>query len=172
MRENVHVRRGGETGAGFLMGESLYRSMARNGHDYIDVLKVDVEGGEWGVFKDLMSDEGSVLPFGQLLIELHLPLGKNQSDGAFNHTKRIDYETVFDFFSGLESRGFRIFSQELNLAPVFEGKQPVAAEFSLVHPSTYYSRKSNREQIRAQMAPHLPPRSVPPVARAINSHSA
>ena len=68
-----------DSGSSFLLGESLYRSMARNGHHYIDVLKVDVEGAEWDVFRDLLLDEDAVLPFGQLLIELHLPLKRGGS---------------------------------------------------------------------------------------------
>ena len=47
--------------------------------NYIDVLKVDVEGAEWDVFRDLLLDEDAVLPFGQLLIELHLPLKRGGS---------------------------------------------------------------------------------------------
>ncbi|TKX23983.1 methyltransferase domain-containing protein 16 [Elsinoe australis] len=53
--------------------------MDRNGHIFIDVMKIDVEGAEFGVLDALMEaveaaagDELPVLPVGQMLIEIHL----------------------------------------------------------------------------------------------------
>ena len=48
--------------------ESLGNLMADIGHDWIDVLKVDIEGAEWPMLKGLL-DSGSVLPFTQLQVE-------------------------------------------------------------------------------------------------------
>ena len=42
--------------------------MAEKGHDQIDVLKMDIEGAEYGVIEDMVA--GSILPK-QLLIEFH-----------------------------------------------------------------------------------------------------
>ncbi|KAF8120696.1 hypothetical protein EV363DRAFT_1472187 [Boletus edulis] len=52
---------------------SLCTLTERNGYEFIDVLKVDVEGGEFGsleVFID--SFHGAPLPFGPLQLELHV----------------------------------------------------------------------------------------------------
>ena len=54
----------------FLNVETLHDTMARLGHDHVDVLKVDIEGDEWTVFDQILAMPGP-LPFDQLLIELH-----------------------------------------------------------------------------------------------------
>jgi hypothetical protein len=83
--------------------ETLTDTMKRLGHDYIDILKVDIEGDEWGVFAALIAELGSKqegadpedaegggpglqFPFGQLLIELHYK----------------DMPSTFDFFFGMQ----------------------------------------------------------------------
>ena len=47
--------------------ESLGNLMAEIGHDWIDVLKIDIEGAEWPVLKSLL-DSGDELPFTQLQV--------------------------------------------------------------------------------------------------------
>jgi FkbM family methyltransferase len=42
--------------------------MREMGHDHLDVLKLDIEGGEYEVLDDLLREE---LPVGQLLVEFH-----------------------------------------------------------------------------------------------------
>ena len=81
---------------------------------------------------------------------------------------------MFAFFGGLERRGFRIFSRELNLAPVFEGRQPVACEFSLLNPRTYYSRgEGQRARVERQMALVRAPRTLAPrIERCVGHVSA
>lgn len=47
--------------------------MEMNGHDYIDILKMDVEGAEFAGLGKFMDDyEGRELPIGQFLVEVHL----------------------------------------------------------------------------------------------------
>lgn len=47
--------------------------MSELGHDYVDILKMDVEGAEFDALDVLMETyNGSSLPFGQLMIEFHL----------------------------------------------------------------------------------------------------
>lgn len=46
----------------------LRTHMQRLGHDRIDVLKIDIEGGEYGVIDDLLASRITV---GQLLVEFH-----------------------------------------------------------------------------------------------------
>jgi FkbM family methyltransferase len=42
--------------------------MERLGHSHVDVLKMDIEGGEYGVIEDLVRTR---IPVGQLLVEFH-----------------------------------------------------------------------------------------------------
>ncbi|KAG0331596.1 hypothetical protein BG000_010752 [Podila horticola] len=42
-----------------------------NSHDWIAILKVDIEGSEYSTFAAIMDDFPEALPFGQLQIELH-----------------------------------------------------------------------------------------------------
>jgi FkbM family methyltransferase len=55
--------------------------MEKLGHDGIDILKMDIEGAEYGVLDDLL---GTGIPVAQLLIEFHhgrsgIPLSKTQA---------------------------------------------------------------------------------------------
>ena len=57
---------------------TLKSLMDVNGHDYIDILKIDVEGSEYVAFDTFMNDfQGRPLPIGQVMIELHLVDDKN-----------------------------------------------------------------------------------------------
>jgi len=47
--------------------------MSELGHDYVDILKMDIEGAEFDALDVLMETyNGSNLPFGQIMIEFHL----------------------------------------------------------------------------------------------------
>ena len=41
------------------LNENLFDAMHRLGHSFVDVLKVDIEGGEWAVFRDLFNSSNS-----------------------------------------------------------------------------------------------------------------
>ena len=69
-------------------------------HDHIDVLKVDIEGSEFDIFKKRAGDLPSV---GQLLVEVHLS-GRVKSDLA-------QYQELFDYVEGC---GLRLFHKEVN----------------------------------------------------------
>lgn len=107
----------------FLMVEALQDAMHRLGHAYVDILKVDVEGAEWEVFEQLLSNMPSTPLFGQLLIELH----------------HKDMHTTHNFFRLLEAKGFAAFSRELNLQPCIAGGLPFASEYSFIHPSSFFA---------------------------------
>ena len=47
--------------------------MADLNHTWIDVLKVDIEGSEWEMFRDFYAEEHATLPVTQLLVEFHFP---------------------------------------------------------------------------------------------------
>ncbi|KAF7320873.1 Methyltranfer-dom domain-containing protein [Mycena chlorophos] len=84
---------------------TLESLMALNGHEYIDVLRLDLEGAEFEVLtalvKPYVGNTRKALPFGQLLIQIHL------------------WETAFPqvlaFFETLEAAGLRPFWCEYNL---------------------------------------------------------
>jgi FkbM family methyltransferase len=68
--------------------------MDKLGHDHVDILKMDIEGAEYGVLDDIL---GSGIRITQILIEFHhgrsgVPLAKSQA--AVN---------------AIESAGFRVF---------------------------------------------------------------
>ncbi|KAF9392899.1 hypothetical protein CPB97_007425 [Podila verticillata] len=93
--------------------KTLPTIMKENGHEWIDVLKVDIEGYEYEAFDALMdSYQGSILPFSQLQVELHLLAGPFLSNDVrgFNKFKR--------WYERLESMHLRPFWHEHNLVPI------------------------------------------------------
>ncbi|KAL5313653.1 hypothetical protein ACEPPN_018074 [Leptodophora sp. 'Broadleaf-Isolate-01'] len=101
--------------------------MAKNGHTYIDILKIDIEYAEFEAltsFDKHTSGSGEEYPIGQMLIEIHL----------FNRGK-----TLLEFITwweALELRGWRPAWTEPNLLAVtlsLEDKNPRLAEYSLVN---------------------------------------
>lgn len=70
----------------------------------VDVLKVDVEGAEFGMFRELFADyDGHPLPFDQLLVEFHLqPITAHST------------QELWEVVEKLEERGFRLFETEYN----------------------------------------------------------
>eukprot|EP00755_Sulcionema_specki_P035547 Sspe_Gene.105098::Locus_82145_Transcript_1_2_Confidence_0.750_Length_1646::g.105098::m.105098 len=97
----------------------LQTLMAEYGDTHIDLLKVDIDGAEWEVFKGL---EGAALPFDQLLIELHAPLSSSAPPARF--------------FDALAKAGFHPFSREANVItclPTPRGRGALAAfEYSFL----------------------------------------
>ena len=88
---------------------TLRTLMERNGHDFIDVLKVDIEGNEFDsleVFID--SFHGEPLPFGQLQLEIHV----------FGHVAWQDFSKFLKWWEKLEAAGLRPFFSEPNLVYV------------------------------------------------------
>lgn len=74
-----------------------------SGHTYIDILKVDAEGGEFATFSKLVRSHIAAdrpLPFGQLILEIHL-WGKKFSE-------------VLAFWELLEAAGLRPFRNEVS----------------------------------------------------------
>lgn len=119
----------------FTQARSLYGVMRELGHDFVDVLKVDVEGAEWEAFAPLFA-MGAPLPVGQLLIELHYK----------------DVNSTFHFFQEMEKGGFRAFSRETNYHPCVTGKMPVAIEYSFLHPDAYWSGQPSARSRQALAA--------------------
>jgi Methyltransferase FkbM domain len=101
------------------------------GHTFIDVLKVDIEGGEFDAltsFIDAHADLGE-LPIGQLQLEIHARDGRERFD-YFNH-----------WWTTLEAAGLRPFWTEPNLVYInlVRGALPDLSEVRVLDPK---SRKS------------------------------
>ncbi|KAF9577524.1 hypothetical protein BGW38_007213 [Lunasporangiospora selenospora] len=100
---------------------TLKSLMTENGHDWIDILKVDIEGSEYKTFNSMMDDFGEVLPFSQLQIELHV---------------KPEHTTFDDFMSWwqrLEGHGLRPFWAEVNLHTAVWYDKPWASEICLIN---------------------------------------
>lgn len=90
---------------------TLKTIMADLGHDYVDVIKMDVEGSEFPTLDTFLEDyEGKALPFGQLLIEIHLWEGSPEN-----------IPDLVAWWEKLESFGLRPVSDEANLLAVTFG---------------------------------------------------
>jgi hypothetical protein len=96
-------------------------------HTFIDILKVDVEGAEWDIFKNIFPASGSrdiSRRIGQLLVELH-------------------YDTmphITAFFRSMTQHGFLSYSREINLNPTMSGGLPYASEYSFLNPTNILFR--------------------------------
>ncbi|KAJ7607687.1 methyltransferase domain-containing protein [Roridomyces roridus] len=103
---------------------SLQGIMKELGHDFIDILKIDIEGSEFEALKSVIeSFKGQPLPFGQLQIELHIGWSGVNTVGALD-----------DFWTMLEDAGLRPFWTELNLlALMWLGGGPFFAEWSFIN---------------------------------------
>jgi hypothetical protein len=97
--------------------------MKENNHNYIDILKIDVEGSEYtaldtmmDAFDGIRSASGdSVLPIGQVMIELHL--------GNGDATDEVGFGRFRSWWERLERMGMRPAWIEINLFAVTLGKQ-------------------------------------------------
>jgi hypothetical protein len=118
--------------------------MERNGHDFIDVLKIDIEGHEFDsleVFID--SFHGEPLPFGQLQLEVHA-----YEDSEWG----VDFAKFLKWWEKLEEAGLRPFFSEANLVFVnlVRGVCPCLIEYSFINTRGNHEFISNR--------PSTPPR--------------
>jgi len=132
----------------FMLVEHLYDAMNRLNHSYIDVLKVDIEGAEWAVFRELLSranGRSGLFPFGQLLIELHYE----------------SVESTAEFFLGMMRHGFLAFSREVNLQPCLNGRPPVAVEYSFINAGSFFESRSVKSPSRINHASFRPPIVTP-----------
>ncbi|KAF7302817.1 Methyltranfer-dom domain-containing protein [Mycena kentingensis (nom. inval.)] len=93
-------------------------------HDFIDILKIDIEGAEFPTLKALIqSFKGEPLPFGQLSVEIHVIEGHLHIIDGFDRWWRM-----------LEDAGLRPFWTELNMVyqNVFR-VGPLLAEWSFMN---------------------------------------
>lgn len=100
---------------------SLQGLMKHNGHKFIDILKLDIEGSEFDVLDSLFEEyKGRPLPFGQLQLEIH--------------AGQISFADFLHFWERLEEAGLRPFWTEPNLPSiVFYKSNPDVSEWSFIN---------------------------------------
>jgi hypothetical protein len=103
--------------------KNLREIMLDLGHDWIDLLKVDIDGAEWRSFDFIYEEMGS-LPASQIQIELTgldiTDLSDSLAGGTFS---------VFKLWSRLFNDGFRIFHLEPNLGTCVKRNKDRSASF-------------------------------------------
>ena len=102
--------------------------MEMNNHTFIDILKIDIEGGEFDALASLIdaypaardpSAPGNGLPFGQLQLEIH---ARDEAQSAFPR--------FLEWWERLEQAGLRPFWTEPNLVylNIWRGSRPDLTE--------------------------------------------
>jgi hypothetical protein len=83
---------------------TIQDQMQLNGHECIDVLKIDIEGLEWELVTEWHRTSWPC--FRQLQVEMHLD---------FNGDRRHTYPKLVEWFHILETHNYRLFSKEHNV---------------------------------------------------------
>ncbi|KAL0940038.1 uncharacterized protein CTRU02_206648 [Colletotrichum truncatum] len=108
---------------------SVQDAMKKNGHDYVDILKMDIETFEFEVLDSLIgnfsAEKGLEVPIGQILVEIHLQ-------------RPMDVHTYLEWFERLEARGLRPVWTEPNLLGVTLGIShkaggPILSEYTFIN---------------------------------------
>ena len=164
-----------------MLTESIFDTMNRLNHTYIDVLKIDIEGFEWKLFGSfaksrvrdsssemmgarnagVFSAEGSEsFPFGQLLIELHYQSmhGKLKISSSFSTTNSQYILDTKSFFDQMKAYNQHPYSREINLQPCLEGYKPFAVEYSFINPHLVYFGGSEQLPLPPPVTPGWPTR--------------
>jgi len=84
--------------------------MKENGHEWIDILKMDIESSEFAVIGGT-TKVFAVLPFSQLQIELHLA-------GDMDDKNSESFGKFLAWFEKMEKLHLRPFWNEINLIPL------------------------------------------------------
>ncbi|KAH9961557.1 methyltransferase domain-containing protein [Russula dissimulans] len=98
--------------------------MRHNGHTFIDILKIDIEGGEYDALKSFITAHpDGALPIGQLQIEIHARDGRER------------FDAFLQWWESLEGAGLRPFWTEPNLVYInlVRGVRPDLAEYSFIN---------------------------------------
>ncbi|KIM32136.1 hypothetical protein M408DRAFT_214418 [Serendipita vermifera MAFF 305830] len=107
--------------------------MQMNGHTFIDILKIDIEGSEFDLLNTLLdahfaSGNNEPLPFGQLQLEIHL------------WHNNLNFNEFLTFWERLEKAGLRPFWTEPNLIWVNAlGQKPGLSEWSFINTRAHHA---------------------------------
>ena len=104
---------------------TLRQIMQHYNHTFIDILKVDIDGNEYGVFRDVFEEFGDTVPIEQLLLQIH-------AEGHESDT--------FTLMKNLYSRGMVPFTNEVNHNPcVMSQKKPFIVEYSFYNEKSWFN---------------------------------
>ena len=93
--------------------------MALNNHDWIDFLKVDIEGAEYEMLKELLSAK-EALPFGHFNVEFHL-----------SGNEKNEFTLVNKLWKAMYLSGLRAHTYEIN---VYAGvRKPLFVEYAFLN---------------------------------------
>ncbi|CAL8465623.1 g5159 [Coccomyxa elongata] len=98
-----------DNGAGL---QKLDQVMMDLGHEWVDLLKIDIETSEWELFSDFYAAQGASLPATQLLVEFHWNWSAHVPGPAPAIT--WDQAIIWEVFDKLEADNFRVFAVEPN----------------------------------------------------------
>ncbi|KAK4234483.1 hypothetical protein C8A03DRAFT_47198 [Achaetomium macrosporum] len=109
--------------------------MKINGHDYIDVVKMDIEGAEFDAISSLVSSvlggqpdcHNASLPLGQLLVEIHLV------DGGASFSTPKNLASFMEWWSWMENLGMRPVNNEDNWIGDNMSGKPRFMEYTLIN---------------------------------------
>ncbi|KZP31447.1 hypothetical protein FIBSPDRAFT_813653 [Athelia psychrophila] len=103
---------------------TLTALMKANDHTFIDLLKIDIEGAEFESLAEMIQSSSSVLPFGQLQLEIH----------ALN-SEYAKFPKFLEWWESPEKAGLRPFWTETNLGHVNLDRSalPDVTEYSFIN---------------------------------------
>jgi hypothetical protein len=110
---------------------SVQDLMKQNGHTYVDIIKMDIEGAEFDVMTSLIehtiAQGQDTLPFGQLLVEIHFMV----EPSAFSQPRSL--AAWMEWWTSLEKMGLRPVNNEDNwIGDEVYGK-PRFIEYTLIN---------------------------------------
>ncbi|KAL2106124.1 hypothetical protein VUR80DRAFT_7249 [Thermomyces stellatus] len=111
---------------------SIHDLMAENGHDYVDIVKMDIEGHEFtaltGFIEHLKAHEpeGATMPIGQLLIEVHF-----YTDRDVGGPKTL--QQWMTWWSSVEEMGLRPVNNEDNWIGDATVGKPRFMEYTMIN---------------------------------------
>lgn len=116
--------------------KTISELMQQNGHSWIDMVKMDIEGSEYAALLKLLEDfqQSRTIPISHLNLEIHLQSFKNITGPELKKLEGQEFQNVYNFFQALEGAGLRAFVSETNHLPcVWGSKKPDAVEYSFLN---------------------------------------
>ncbi|KAK7229765.1 hypothetical protein V2G26_001935 [Clonostachys chloroleuca] len=114
--------------------------MRMNGHSYVDIIKMDIEGAEFDALTSLIhfiqsEDSHGNMPFGQLLLEIHFM----RDPKGFSIPKTL--RSWVDWWESLEQMGLRPVNNEGNWIGDAQFGRPRFMEYTFINAIDYERNK-------------------------------